>query len=275
MPATKTVAACLVIVVTGCAAETTSEPAVVPIGNTASPATEPPPAGVASIMPLPSMVSTTTLPPLPATTTTTAAPTMTTTTTTTTAATTTTTTVPTTTPYVVPVAAVDLAGWGDTHSTYPATDIFVGCGAELLSPVNGTVLEVRRTDSWDPVVDNPATRGGRSVSILGDDGVRYYLAHFDEITEPLETGDRVGAGQLLGTMGDTGRSSACHLHFAISPPCPGKEWSVRRGVVWPYPYLDAWRQGDQTSPVDEVAAWAASHPDACSEAMADPNAADA
>jgi hypothetical protein len=76
-------------------------------------------------------------------------------------------------------------------------------------------------------------------------------------------------------MGETGRTSACHLHFSISPPCPGKEWSVRRGVIWPYRYLDAWRAGDQLSPVDEVNSWLAANPTACDEAMADPNAADA
>jgi murein DD-endopeptidase MepM/ murein hydrolase activator NlpD len=177
--------------------------------------------------------------------------------------------------YVVPVADVERAGWGDTHAAYPATDVFVGCGAELVSPVSGTVLEVRRVNAYDPAVDNPATRGGRSVAILGEDGVRYYLAHFDTIVDDLEPGDTVTGGQPLGTMGDTGRTSACHLHFSISPPCPGREWSVRRGVIWPYPYLDAWRRGEQRSPVDEVEAWAAANPNACAEAMADPFAADA
>ena len=177
--------------------------------------------------------------------------------------------------YVVPVSDVGRAAWGETHSTYPATDVFVGCGAELLSPVRGTVLEVRRINAYDRAVDNPATRGGRSVSLLGDDGVRYYLAHFDAIAPELEPGDAVAAGEYLGTMGDTGRTSACHLHFSISPPCPGKEWSVRRGVIWPYPYLDAWRRGEPRSPVDEVEAWAAANPTACAEAMADPFAADA
>ena len=152
------------------------------------------------------------------------------------------------TPYVVPVADAGAAGWGTTHSEYRATDIFVGCGATIVSPVNGSLLEVRRVNAYDPAVDNPATRGGRSVSILGDDGVRYYLAHFDAIADGLEPGVRVGAGDVLGVMGQTGRASACHTHFGISPPCGGKEWSVRRGVVWPYPYLDAWRDGAQTSP---------------------------
>jgi hypothetical protein len=183
-------------------------------------------------------------------------------------------TLPMTTPYVVPVADVAAAGWGTTHSAYPATDVFLACGSALVSPVNGTLLEVRRLDGWSAAVDNPATRGGRSISIRGDDGVRYYMAHFDTIDASLEPGVRVAAGQPLGTMGTTGRSSACHLHFGISPECPGREWSVRRGAVWPYPYLDAWSRGEQLSPVDEVTAWSAANPDACALAMADPFAAD-
>jgi len=181
---------------------------------------------------------------------------------------------PDTTPYGLPVDDGDRAGWSDTHASYPATDVFVGCGAELVSPVWGTVLEVRRVDSYDPAIDNPATRGGRSVAILGYDGVRYYLAHLAEVAADLVPGDEVALGQWLGTMGDTGRASACHLHFSISPPCPGKEWSIRRGVVWPYRYLAAWRRGEQHSPVDEVDAWIAANPNACAEAMADPYAPD-
>ncbi|MFW2336004.1 M23 family metallopeptidase [Ilumatobacter sp.] len=182
---------------------------------------------------------------------------------------------PTTTPYSLPVADGARAGWSATHSTYPATDVFSGCGASLVSPVWGTVLEVRRVDSYDPAVDDPATRGGRTVSILGFDGVRYYLAHFDTIVDGLDVGDEVALGQELGTMGDTGRTSACHLHFAISPPCPDTEWSVRRGVIWPYVYLNAWRRGEQLSPAAEVGRWLAANPTACADAMADPFAPDA
>ena len=166
------------------------------------------------------------------------------------------------------------ADWGTTHSEYAATDVFAGCGAAIVSPVNGTVLESRRVNSYDAAADNPATRGGRSVSILADDGVRYYLAHFESIDDGIEPGVRVSVGQSLGLMGRTGRASACHLHFAVSPPCPGKEWSVRRGVVWPHRYLDDWRAGGQHSPADEVTAWTAANPNACADAMADPHAGD-
>jgi len=176
---------------------------------------------------------------------------------------------PTTTPYGLPVADIARAGWSPTHSTYPATDVFVGCGATLVSPVHGTVLEVRRVDSWDANVGDPATRGGKSVAILGFDGVRYYLSHLDTIEPTVAVDRQVELGQVLGTMGQTGRASACHLHFSISPPCHGEEWRVRRGVVWPYPYLDAWRAGQHLSPVAEVEQWVLDHPTACADAIAE------
>ncbi len=179
-----------------------------------------------------------------------------------------------TTPYGMPVVDVASAGYGRTHSSYPATDIFLGCGAAVIAPVNGTILEVRRENMWVAAIDNPATRGGRTVALLGDDGVRYYFAHFSEIVQPLVAGQRVSIGDRLGLIGMTGRASACHLHFAISPPCPGKEWAVRRGVVYPWRYLDSWKTGGQLSPVDEVRKWVAEHPNACADAMADPNAGD-
>lgn len=177
--------------------------------------------------------------------------------------------------YRVPVERAERASWAREHHDYPATDVFAGCGTALVSPASGILTEVRRTDGWTSSVDNPATRGGKSLTIVGDDGVRYYLAHFDSIEPGLEPGRRVQPGDRLGSMGTTGRSSGCHLHFALSPPCPGKEWSVRRGVVWPWRYLDAWRRGQPLSPADEVRAWANANPDACAVAMADRYAADA
>ncbi|NND74893.1 MAG: M23 family metallopeptidase [Ilumatobacter sp.] len=172
----------------------------------------------------------------------------------------------TTTRYVVPVADPARAGWNPTHASYRATDIFVagGCGGTAVSPVDGVVVHVRTIDSWDRQVDDPATRGGRSVAIRGFDGVRYYLAHFATIDTEIVLGGRVAAGTPLGTVGESGRASACHIHFGISPPCPDEEWSVRRGVIWPYPYLDAWQRGDQLSPAPEIAAWVSANPDACS-----------
>lgn len=185
------------------------------------------------------------------------------TTSTTTAATTT--TVPRQVRHAVPVQDAAHVGFSDTHHDYPATDIFHpdNCGAPLVSPVDGVVLELRRTDPWVSAVDDPATRGGLFVSILGDDGVRYYLAHLSAIGDALAPGFVLAAGDPIGLMGDTGKAGACHVHLGISPPCPNDEWWVRRGVVWPYPYLRDWLAGGTSSPATEVEQWVAEHPDAC------------
>jgi murein DD-endopeptidase MepM/ murein hydrolase activator NlpD len=138
-----------------------------------------------------------------------------------------------------------------------------GCGAAVVAPTGGTIDDARDVDRWIPNVDDPATRGGKYVSLVGDDGVRYYFAHLESVD--VQPGDFVDPGALLGVMGQTGnaRESVCHTHFGISWPCDGVEWAVRRGEVWPWKYLDAWRDGRQSSPVDEVAAAEASNPEAC------------
>lgn len=188
----------------------------------------------------------------------------------------TTTTVPSTTTTVpLPVYAFPFAGldvsYSDDHSGYPATDVF-GCGAMVVSPTNGTVVQTRDFDSWDPDIHAGSNRGGKYVAVLGVDGVRYYFAHLDTVL--VEVGQAVQPGDPLGPMGATGdaRSSVCHTHMGISWVCPGNEWKVRRGMVWPAPYLDAWRDGQQVSPAPEVASEMAANPEACAAAMAEPDA---
>ena len=51
-------------------------------------------------------------------------------------------------------------------------------------------------NTWDPAVGDPATRGGNAVSIVGDDGVRYYLAHFQLIDPAITPGARVRRRRL-------------------------------------------------------------------------------
>lgn len=162
--------------------------------------------------------------------------------------------------HVFPVRASN-ASYHPTHSVYPATDIFADCGAPVVAVTDGSVLEVSRVDRFDPGGPRGPFNGGLSVAVLGDDGVRYYGSHLTEVAAGLEPGVRVVAGQQLGTVGRTGNANnVCHLHFGISPPCPGKDgWWIRRGVVWPAPYLDAWRRGVNRSPAVAVADWQRRH----------------
>ena len=174
--------------------------------------------------------------------------------------------------HAFPIAVGVNASYAHTHGEYPATDVFADCGTEVHAMATGAVQHVRRVDEYDKKTDNPALRGGKSISVVGLDGVRYYTSHLDRID--VTVGQAVTAGDVLGTIGLTGDSEACHTHVGISPLCPSTEWSVRRGAIWPWPYLDAWRKGLQKSPVAEIRAWSAGHAEACATAAADPNAAD-
>jgi murein DD-endopeptidase MepM/ murein hydrolase activator NlpD len=152
--------------------------------------------------------------------------------------------------YVFPVQPADAATYGSTHHDYPATDIFCPIGSSFVAPTSGIVDFVSAVDEWDPQRDDPSLRGGISVAIVGDDGVRYYGSHLSSIADGIARGVRVKAGQLLGLTGKSGnaRNTPPHLHFGISHPTTPDDWRTRRGEVNPYKYLNAWKQGIPLKP---------------------------
>jgi peptidoglycan LD-endopeptidase LytH len=153
--------------------------------------------------------------------------------------------------YVFPVQPINVTHYVQGHHDYPAVDIWAPRGSAFVAVTNGVVDWVNNTDRWDPRVDDPATRGGMSVAIVGDDGVRYYGAHLSTIADDIVPGLRVTAGQLLGRVGNSGnaRYIATQLHFGLSHPTTPDDWKVRRGEVDPYPYLRAWAAGQNVTPV--------------------------
>jgi peptidoglycan LD-endopeptidase LytH len=160
--------------------------------------------------------------------------------------------------YAFPVIGNE--SYGHTHHDYPATDIITNCGNKVVAATSGVILETKTVDGWKRSVNAGATRGGLSVSILGDDGVRYYGSHMSVVDAKIRPGVRVTTGQTLGKTGDTGDASACHLHFGISPPCAKVgDWYNQRGAIYPWPYLDAWKKHVNKSPVSAVAAYQAKH----------------
>jgi murein DD-endopeptidase MepM/ murein hydrolase activator NlpD len=154
------------------------------------------------------------------------------------------------TPYVFPVDPTSAADYSSTHHDYPATDIFVPVGTRYVAVTDGVVDFVSTEDRWDPAVDEPSTRGGISVAIVGDDGVRYYGSHLSSLAEGIAPGARVTAGQLLGLSGKTGNAAgtAPHVHFGISHPTTPDDWQVRRGELPPYQLLEAWKAGRLLAP---------------------------
>ncbi|MFG1818957.1 M23 family metallopeptidase [Kribbella sp. NPDC049174] len=146
------------------------------------------------------------------------------------------------------------ASASQSHHDYPASDIFAAKGCSFVSPVDGRVDEVIRVDNWDSKTNVGRDRGGLSVSVVGVDGVRYYGSHLSAIPNEVTPGLRVRAGQALGSIGNTGsaRITPPHLHFGISWPTTAGKWWIRRGSVSPQPFLNAWRNGHQLSPVTAV-----------------------
>ncbi len=158
--------------------------------------------------------------------------------------------------YAFPVKASNV-DYHPTHGKYPATDIFADCGEPVVATTSGVVLEVSLTDRYVEGSPDGPNNGGLSVSLLGDDGVRYYGSHLSRIRSGIRAGVRVEAGQRLGDVGRTGNANnVCHLHYGISPPCARTgDWKVRRGVIWPATYLDSWRAKGNKSPVARVRSW--------------------
>jgi murein DD-endopeptidase MepM/ murein hydrolase activator NlpD len=116
--------------------------------------------------------------------------------------------------------------------------------------------EVSDVDKYSWKNNNGALRGGLSISMIGDDGVRYYGSHFSKIYSKVVPGYRVQAGELIALVGTSGDAAgtAPHVHFGISWPTESGIWWVRRGMVYPWKYLDAWKAGKDLSPAKEVLA---------------------
>jgi murein DD-endopeptidase MepM/ murein hydrolase activator NlpD len=151
---------------------------------------------------------------------------------------------------VFPVQPAAKATYPACHHDYPASDIFTPVGSRFVAVTSGVVDFVSFKDTWQPEVDDPVTRGGLSVALIGDDGVRYYGSHLSQIADSIQPGVRVSAGQLLGLTGNSGtaRPTPPHLHFGISQPTTPNDWAVRRGQINPYPYLNDWKHGQDRTP---------------------------
>ena len=158
--------------------------------------------------------------------------------------------------YTFPVAGCTVT-YSKYHHDYPASDIFAKKGCAFVSPISGVVDEVNTVDKWSGKTNLGADRGGLSISIIGDDGLRYYGSHLSKIESSIVPGYKVATGEKLGEIGSTGsaRGTKPHLHFGISYPTEKGIWWVRRGVgleskgkTPPFKYLQAWQAGRDLKP---------------------------
>lgn len=82
--------------------------------------------------------------------------------------------------------------------------------------------------------------GGRSIYVRSSDGLRIYVyAHLKAYASNLDEGDRVAAGDLLGSVGTSGNAEARapHLHFQVLETTADAEWWEPANPINPYPLL--------------------------------------
>ena len=85
--------------------------------------------------------------------------------------------------------------------------------------------------------DTSAGGAGHYVVVDGATESRdYVFMHLRSGSIPVSTGDPVRTGQLVGEVGNTGRSFGAHLHFEIWVG----GWFSGGAPVDPLPFLQAW-----------------------------------
>ena len=83
-------------------------------------------------------------------------------------------------------------------------------GVDLAAPEGA---QIRSIQSGVVVYADPHGSYGKLIVVQHKFGVTSHYGHCKEIL--VRTGQRVSAGQLLGTVGSTGKVTGPHLHFEI------------------------------------------------------------
>jgi len=112
-------------------------------------------------------------------------------------------------PGVLPVAGRLTSGFGERRDPLGGGAEF-HAGIDLAAPKGSEVHAVAAG-----TVSFSGKRGssGNVVEVQHGDGLTTLYAHLDR---PLvAAGDKVGAGQVVATVGSTGRATGPHLHFAV------------------------------------------------------------
>lgn len=118
---------------------------------------------------------------------------------------------------------------------HKGVDFKAPVGEPILAPFDGQV--VRRNWSF--------RRNGNCLQIVDGRGTEAYFLHLDRIDKSLRPGVRVKRGQVLARSGNTGRSTAPHLHYQLE----------RGGrVIDPFRFHETWRKRLPESERPKVAA---------------------
>jgi murein DD-endopeptidase MepM/ murein hydrolase activator NlpD len=90
--------------------------------------------------------------------------------------------------------------WSGHH----AIDIAAGSGTPVVAAVRGTVVKVG---------NNGYLGGGNVIWVM--DGPKLYTTYNHLLSWNVRVGQSVGAGQVIGRVGQTGEATGPHLHFEV------------------------------------------------------------
>lgn len=116
--------------------------------------------------------------------------------------------------------------FGDVSSSWPRGHAGIDFNGDTGDPVYAA------TDGRVQYAEFNFGGYGNLIMIMRNDGTQTRYAHLDKIK--VNKGDRVSAGDLIGTMGNSGDSSGSHLHFevrvgtALTPTNPAGLWTGSR-----------------------------------------------
>jgi len=96
-----------------------------------------------------------------------------------------------------------LIGDGRGHS---GMDFKAPVGTEVVAPFDGTIVRTNWKFKYNGNCLELRASGGRTAKLL----------HLSALADGIKSGVKVTAGQLVALSGNTGRSSAPHLHYELS-----------------------------------------------------------
>lgn len=108
--------------------------------------------------------------------------------------------------------------FGENPDIYPLThghngiDFGLPEGNPVMATADGVVT---RAELDTETAANPNRGYGYNVRIQHEDGTTSIYGHFQKDSFTVQTGDNVLMGTIIGRSGDTGFSTAPHLHFEV------------------------------------------------------------
>jgi hypothetical protein len=112
----------------------------------------------------------------------------------------------------------------------PNKEDYYSWGNNVLSAGTGTVVAVEKSRSDQEIGTADQTRTGQAgnyVVIQHGPGLFSYYAHMMNNSATVNIGDSVSAGQVIGKIGNSGDTTAPHLHFQFMD---NKDYFVAQGL---------------------------------------------